>query len=186
MSLKAGSIDTVYEPLSPATATLNMLSRALPINERARTITNATSAASRLYSIAFAPSSSVNIRALISELQNPEVSALDVWEGVLDAYVVFVEKKPERAAIRRAMQALPQLYEINQRDNDLLGEQIALALKARGAREPLDSLRLLGQLLLKTCDAVVDDALSRTGRVPDALRDEIKRMHRSYLKHFVD
>ena len=123
---------------------------------------------------------------LIVEMRDPEQSALDVWERVLDAYVNFLEEKRERSAIRRAMQALPQLHEVNRRDNDFLSEEIAGALKARGVREGLGALRMVGRLLLETCDGAVDDALSRSPRVPTALRSEIKRMHRCYLILYVD
>ena len=123
---------------------------------------------------------------LIAEMRNPEQSALDVWERVLDAYMNFVEEKRERSAIRRAMQALPQLHEVNRRDNDYLSEEIASALKARGVRQGIGALRLVGRLLLETCDVTVDDALSRSGRIPSALRGEIKRMHRCYLGLYVD
>ena len=53
-----------------------------------------------------------------------------------------------------------------------------MTLKLRGAAQTLTSLRLLGHLLLQSCDAAVDEALSRTACVPDALRDEIKKTQR--------
>jgi hypothetical protein len=40
--------------------------------------------------------------------------------------------------------------------------------------------------LLAGSDATVDDALSRKGRVPTAVLDEIELMHRSYLALYVD
>jgi AcrR family transcriptional regulator len=123
---------------------------------------------------------------LIATMRDPNQRALDAWERILDAYVAFLEGKRGRSAIRRAMQALPQLCEVNRRDNDFLSREIALALKARGVQQPLARLRVVGRLLLETCDAAVDDALSRKGRVPAAVLDEIKLMHRSYLAFYDD
>ena len=123
---------------------------------------------------------------LLATMRDPKESALDVWERILDAYVAFLEGKRGRSAIRRAMQALPQLCEVNRRDNDFLSREVALALKARGVQQPLARLRAVGRLLLETSDAAVDDALSRKGRVPTAVLDELKLMHRSYLAFYVD
>jgi AcrR family transcriptional regulator len=123
---------------------------------------------------------------LIAAMRDPKESALDVWGRILDAYVAFLEGKRGRAAIRRAMQALPQLCEVNRRDNDILSREIALALKERGVRRPLAQLHVVGRLLLETSDAAVDDALDREGRVPTSVLDEIKLMHRSYLARYDD
>jgi len=123
---------------------------------------------------------------LIVEMSHPGTSALDVWDRVLDAYVEYLEAKQGRSAIRRAMQALPRLHQVNRSDNDALSRQIAQNLSAYGAQHPLPHLRLVGRLLLETCDAAVDDALSRSMRVPTAVLDELKLMHRSYLAVYVD
>jgi AcrR family transcriptional regulator len=123
---------------------------------------------------------------LIGEMRDPDTSALEVWDRVLDAYVEYLEAKQGRSAIRRAMQALPQLNQVNRSDNDALSREIAISLSAHGADQPLPHLRLVGRLLLETCDAAVDDALSRSGRVPSAVLDELKLMHRSYLALYAD
>jgi len=123
---------------------------------------------------------------LIAAMRDPKESALDVWGRILDAYVAFLEGKRGHSAIRRAMQVLPQLCEVNRRDNDFLSREVALALKARGVRQSLARLRAVGRLLLETSAAAVDDALSRKGQVPTAVLDEIKLMHRSYLAFYVD
>jgi AcrR family transcriptional regulator len=123
---------------------------------------------------------------LIVQMNNPGASAIDVWDRILDAYVEYLEAKQGRSAIRRAMQALPRLNEVNRSDNDALSRDIANALKEAGATHPLPHLKLVGRLLLETCDAAIDDALSRSGRVPSAILDELKLMQRSYLALYVD
>jgi hypothetical protein len=84
------------------------------------------------------------------------------------------------------MQALPRLHQVNRSDNDALSREIAQCLSAAGASHLQPHLRLVGRLLLETSDAAIDDALSRSGRVPTAVLDELKLMHRGYLALYVD
>ena len=118
---------------------------------------------------------------LLLPLADPKQSAYDAWDGVLDAYVAYIEEKQGRSAMHRAMQALPQLSEVNHRDNDALSDTISTALEARGLSQPPALLRTIARVLLDTSDIAVDEALSRRGRVPLQLLNELKRMHRAYL-----
>lgn len=118
---------------------------------------------------------------LLVPMADSSENAFDAWDSVLDGYVAYIEEEKGRSAIHRAMQALPQLAEVNQRDNDALSDAIAAALKARGIRQPRARLRLISRVLLDTQDVAVDEALTRRGRVPVHLLDELKLMHRSYL-----
>ena len=122
---------------------------------------------------------------LLVPMADSSENAFDAWDGVLDGYVAYIEGEKGRSAIHRAMQALPQLAEVNRRDNDALSDAIAAALKARGIRQPRARLRLISRVLLDTQDVAVDEALTRRGRVPVHLLDELKLMHRSYLALYV-
>ena len=122
---------------------------------------------------------------LLVPMADSSENAFDAWDSVLDGYVAYIEEEKGRSAIHRAMQALPQLAEVNQRDNDALSDAIAAALKARGIRQPRARLRLISRVLLDTQDVAVDEALTRRGRVPVHLLDELKLMHRSYLALYV-
>ncbi len=122
---------------------------------------------------------------LLVPMADSSENAFDAWDSVLDGYVAYIEEEKGRSAIHRAMQALPQLAEVNQRDNDALSDAIAAALKARGIRQPRARLRLISRVLLDTQDVAVDEALTRRGRVPLHLLDELKLMHRSYLALYV-
>ncbi len=119
---------------------------------------------------------------LMLPLADPDQSARDAWDAVLDAYVGYLEAKQGRSAMHRAMQALPQLSEVNRRDNDVLSDAIYRALKTRGLRQPAGRLQSISRVLLDTMDVAVDEALRRRGRVARPLLDELKRMHRSYLE----
>jgi AcrR family transcriptional regulator len=119
-------------------------------------------------------------------LADPKQSAYDAWDGVLDGYVAYLEEKKGRSAMHRAMQALPQLSEVNRRDNDVLSDTISTALKARGLHQPPARLRSISRVLLDTADVAVDEALRRRGRMPLQLLGELKRMHRTYLESYLD
>ena len=123
---------------------------------------------------------------LMVRMADPKGSAFDAWDDVLDAYVSYLGGKRGRPAIHRAMQALPQLNEANRRDNDVLSEAIAVALKARGLPQTRARLRAISRVLLDTADGAIDEALSRRGRVTTQLLDELKLMHRSYLALYLD
>jgi AcrR family transcriptional regulator len=122
---------------------------------------------------------------LMLPLADPDQSARDAWDAVLDAYVAYLEAKQGRSAMHRAMQALPQLSEVNNRDNDVLSGAIYRALKTRGLRQPAGRLQSISRVLLDTMDVAVDEALRRRGRVARPLLDELKRMHRSYLEPYI-
>ena len=121
----------------------------------------------------------------LAVISNPESDAIAAWEKLLGAYVVFLEGKRGRSAIRRAMQAIPELQEADRSNNDHLSRQIAGALRARGVTVGEQRLRIVGRLLLDTGDAAVDEALALEQRVPGAILDELKLMHRSYLARYL-
>jgi AcrR family transcriptional regulator len=123
---------------------------------------------------------------LVLPLADPEQSACDAWDDILDAYMAYLEAKQGRSSMHRAMQALPQLSGVNRRDNDVLLNTIYTALKRRGLGQPAARLRSISRVLLDTMDVAVDEALRRRGRVAQPLMDELKHMHRTYLEHYLD
>ncbi len=122
---------------------------------------------------------------LMLPLAEPDEGACDAWDAVLDAYLAYLEAKQGRSAMHRAMQALPQLSEVNRRDNDVLSDTIYTALKTRGLRLSAARLRSISRVLFDTMDVAVDETLRHRGRVPLPLLDELKRMHRSYLERYL-
>jgi AcrR family transcriptional regulator len=118
-------------------------------------------------------------------LADPEQSALEVWERCVDNYVEYLDKDVGWA-IRRVIQGIPEIRDIDRRDNDGRARKIAAALLERGARVNGRRLEAVGRLLIETTTAAIDDAWSRYGRVPTAVARELKLMHRSYLARYVD
>jgi AcrR family transcriptional regulator len=126
-----------------------------------------------------------SFKRYLAMVSDPGRDAIAAWEELLEAYVVFLERKRGRSAIRRAMQALPELAEADRSNNDHLSRQIAAALRARGVTVGEPRLRLVGRMLLDSGDAAVDEALALEQRVPAPILDELKLMHRSYLARYV-
>jgi AcrR family transcriptional regulator len=118
-------------------------------------------------------------------LADPERSAAEVWEACIDDYIAYLEKEAGWA-IRRVTQALPELRDIDRRENGRRARRIAAALRARGARGHGRRLEAVGRVLIETCAAAVDDARSWRVRMPSAVAEELKLMHRGYLAHYVD
>lgn len=120
---------------------------------------------------------------VLKGLADPDQSVLDVWDACLDTYIACLEQEAGWA-IRRAIQALPQLREIDRKDNQRRAQGIADALRKRGWQESRRRLEAMAHLLLETATASVDDSWSRFERVPRTAADELKLMHRSYLSQY--
>ena len=118
-------------------------------------------------------------------LADPQEDPLNAWDTLIDRYVKFLEKDAGRA-IRRSVQALPELSDIDRLDNDRGAKQVAAALQARGVKAGQDRLDAVGQVLINSCVAVIDESFSSDGSMPAEAVDELKRMHRSYLSRFFD
>jgi len=123
---------------------------------------------------------------LLVPFADPELCAFDAWDDALDGYAAFLMQKQGRSAIHRAMMALPQLAELNRRDNDVLADLIVHAFVARGVRPAEAPLKSIARVLLDTSDMAIDEALGRRGRVSVPLFKELKLMHRSYLAIYLD
>ena len=121
----------------------------------------------------------------LRSLADPQEDPLNAWDTLIDRYVKFLEKDAGRA-IRRSVQALPELSDIDRLDNDRGAKQVAAALQARGVKAGHDRLEAVGQVLINSCVAVIDESFSSYGNMPDAAVDELKGMHRSYLSRFFD
>ncbi len=124
-----------------------------------------------------------HFEVVLEGLADSDQSVLDVWDACLDDYVAYLEQEAGWA-IRRAVQALPQLRDIDRRENIARAKKIAAALRARGWRESRRRLEAIAHLLLETATASVDDSWSRFERMPRTAADELKLMHRSYLSQF--
>jgi AcrR family transcriptional regulator len=117
-------------------------------------------------------------------LADPDRDLWQTYEALIDGFVKRIGKQHGGIAIRRAMQASPELRDVERRDNDRLAEFFAKALRRRGVGVPLARLRAAGRVLLDTAAAMHDEMLVRDGRAARASFRELKKMHRAYLETF--
>jgi AcrR family transcriptional regulator len=118
-------------------------------------------------------------------LVDPERDLLEGYELLLDRWVNRIQKQPGGMAIRRAMQAVPELRDVERRDNDGLAKSFSRVLRKRGVRVPPKRLQTVGRMLLDTAAAVADEMLIRGDVTGRASYEELKQMHRAYLSRIL-
>ena len=118
-------------------------------------------------------------------LADPERDLLESYELLLDRWVERIQNQPGGMAIRRAMQALPELRDVERRDNDGLARSFSKALRARGVRVPPKRLQTAGRMLLDTAAAVAGEMLIRGSATARSSFEELKQMHRAYLERIL-
>jgi AcrR family transcriptional regulator len=103
------------------------------------------------------------------------------WAEGIRRFYAGVRALPGAAAVRRAMQASPELRAIDQRDNLRLARQLARALRARGAALSPMRAELVARNLIESAAAVVDLALANAKGAEQRLA-ELASMHVRYLE----
>ena len=93
-----------------------------------------------------------------------------------------VRELPGNAAIRRAMRAVPELYVLDQRDNERLAEAYARALRRDAPAIPLARARRIARCLIESTGAIVDVALEQSPASARGLIDELVEMQLAYLE----
>ena len=97
-----------------------------------------------------------------------------------------VRELPGHAAIRRAMRAVPELYVLDQRDNERLAEAYARALRRDAPAIPLARARRIARCLIESTGAIVDVALEQSPAGARRLIDELVEMQLAYLESILD
>jgi len=123
--------------------------------------------------------------AAVKSLSDPNQSAARAWDTLLDEYVIFLEEG-SGWAIRRAVQAFPEIRDFDKSDNENRGHRVAAALRDRGASASRQRLEHVGCMLVDTASAIIDDAWCRRGAVSSSVLKELKVMHHTYLSIYVD
>ena len=104
---------------------------------------------------------------------------------VIDTYYGSVRSKPGHAGIRRAMGAIPELHQIDQKDNARLADAFARSLCGIADGLPLARARVIARCLVESSVAVIDLALESTPARSKALMDELKAMHLVYMESVI-
>jgi AcrR family transcriptional regulator len=108
------------------------------------------------------------------------------WRAAIElAMRGFVERVRElsgHAAIRRAMRAVPELYVLDQRDNERLAGAYAQALRRVAPDLTSARARRVARCLLESMGAILDVALEQSPARARGLIDELIEMQLAYLE----
>jgi AcrR family transcriptional regulator len=121
--------------------------------------------------------------AEVEALADPRSDWRTIWRGLLRAWLVGIAALPGGRALRRAVHAVPELRDIDQRDNERLARRLAAALAARLGRAE-DELYVPSRTLLESAAAVLDVALEDQGRT-EPLYDALAAMQVGYLERLL-
>lgn len=119
-------------------------------------------------------------------LADPDRDWCEEWCRLVDAYIEALESEPAGLAIRRAVQALPELRGVDWSEMQRTISSLANALDRRGIRAKGVDATTVARLLVESNESIVDDALDRFGRVPDEVAEQLKLMHTSYLAQILE
>ena len=102
-------------------------------------------------------------------------------EGALRGLVQRVRDFPGQAAIRRAMRAIPELYVLEQEDNERLAEAYAQALRRIQPGLALSRARRVARCLVESAAVILDVALDQPPAGARGLIDELVEMQLAYV-----
>jgi AcrR family transcriptional regulator len=119
------------------------------------------------------------------ELADPCSDWRVIWCRLIDAYVRGIQALPGGLAVRRAMQAVPELRVLDQEDNASLARQVADNL-ARRAGRPSASAAVLARVLLETAASVIDLSLGLPPKQAGEAIERLKQMHLAALGHWLE
>ena len=120
----------------------------------------------------------------IEDLADPAKDWRKTWGALVHDYVNSLGNRRGALAIRRSVQAMPELQRINRRSNEVLAKEIAAALQKRGVKVPASRLLTVSLLLLYSGGAIVDDPYLQ--EVTPEIIDEMVQMHLPYLATYID
>jgi AcrR family transcriptional regulator len=108
------------------------------------------------------------------------------WRTVLEHAICglleILRDLPGHAALRRAMRAVPELYELDQQDNERLANSYARALRRVKPDLTPGRARRVARCLIESMAAIVDLALESSPAVSRDLIDELVEMQNAYLE----
>jgi len=125
----------------------------------------------------------------LNRMEDLNDTTLDWREAVdrmLDGYARGLKSQTSSAAIRRAMNAVPELRVIDHRNNQVIAEQLSSALKKRGLTLSERHEKSLIQVLIIASTAVYDYAWMEGSEFNKELVEEIKLIWKNHLATYLD
>lgn len=106
-------------------------------------------------------------------------------DQVIDGFYAAARLHPGYAALRAVSQISPQLREIDAENNRQFEREVAQTLKRLGLATDERRLRILSQVLIETSGRLLDLALQADAEDAALLIDELKRIMRDLLGHYL-
>jgi len=105
----------------------------------------------------------------------------EVWPAFAQQFVSILKHNPSTLAVRKAMQAVPELRAIDQEDNERLAQAFAETFCQHLPGLSGDRAMSAARLMIETEVAVVDLAMSTTEPEAKLLLEDLAVMHRAFL-----
>jgi AcrR family transcriptional regulator len=115
------------------------------------------------------------------QIASPSSDWRAIWSGLIDKFIAGVRELPGGLAVRQAMHAIPELWEIDQKDNARLAQRVAVVLQRRAPSLGREEAQAIARTLLESAVALIDLALAETPGRSRALIEQLKQMHLAYL-----
>ena len=106
-----------------------------------------------------------------------------VWPNMAKRFVAVLEHNPHASAVRKAMQAVPELRAIDQDDNRQLAANLGALLQTQFPSLTKARATSVARVLIESIVSVVDLAMSSPKAESKRLRAELEAMQLAYINH---
>ena len=111
----------------------------------------------------------------------------EAYDRLIDDYAAGVQQQTGVAALRRAMQAVPELRDIENHANQSLAEEFYKGLTSLGLNLPEKHAKVLSLAIVTASAALLDFAWEEEGKeYRDELVEEVKAMGKNHLASYLD
>jgi AcrR family transcriptional regulator len=122
----------------------------------------------------------------MEDLHDVTLDWREAVDRLFDGYAAGLKSQPGAAAIRRAMNAVPELRDIENRNNQGLADELCTALNKRGLNLSGKQEKALTQLLVVASSAVFDFAWMEGRELDQELIVQIKLIWKNHLATYLD
>ncbi len=122
----------------------------------------------------------------MEDLADPARDWRELFDLGVNSYIAMTNEQPGYMDLRRAMQADPELRNIEQSTNRVLAETIATLLKERGLQLPEKRFQAVARSFIEMVATLIDSAWMEDREYSEELLGEMKVIYHSYLANYLD
>ena len=105
----------------------------------------------------------------------------ETWLEFSGRFLAILQSNPAALAVRKAMNAVPELRAIDQEDNRRLAEHLAAILCTQLPSIPKDRALSAARVLIESEVALIDLSMAETEPAASCLLDDLQAMHLAYF-----